>query len=273
MSDLNSSNKQSIGILGCGWFGFPLAQSLVKLGHNVKGSTTSIEKLDKLVEAGILPFLLDIQADKIIGDSIFFNSDILVVNIPPKRSSTEVLIYPHKIEQICSAAYKAGVKHIIYVSSTGVYGNVNKTVSELDVPKPESQSGKVLLQGEDIVKNTTNATSTVLRFGGLIGQGRDPGRFFAGKQHIANGQSSVNLVDLDDCIGVLLQIIEKQAFGHTYNVCAPHHPSRADFYTHAAQKSGLAKPSFMDELTSWKIVESVNIPKLLAYTFKVSQLI
>lgn len=268
MDNPNSSNKQTISILGCGWLGLPLAQTLAKLGYQVKGSTTSIEKLDKLIETGIKPFLLDVCADKIVGDSSFFNCDVLLINIPPKRSSAEVLIYPNKIEQICSVASKLGVKHIIYISSTGVYGNVNKTVTELDIPKPDRESGKVLLQGENIVKNITNATSTILRFGGLIGPGRDPGRFFAGKQNISNGQSPVNLIHFDDCIGILLQIIEKQAFGYIYNACAPHHPTRADFYTHAAQKSDLAKPSFTDELTDWKIVESVNIPKLLAYTFK-----
>ena len=42
------SQKDEISIMGCGWLGLPLAAQLVKAGYNVKGSTTTPEKLEVL---------------------------------------------------------------------------------------------------------------------------------------------------------------------------------------------------------------------------------
>jgi glycerol-3-phosphate dehydrogenase len=53
----------TVSILGCGWYGLPLAKTLVAKGINVKGSTTSAGKLETLAETGIKPFLIDLSAD------------------------------------------------------------------------------------------------------------------------------------------------------------------------------------------------------------------
>ena len=47
-----------ISILGCGWLGFPLAKKLIEIGFEVKGSTTSENKLALLKSNNIEPFLL-----------------------------------------------------------------------------------------------------------------------------------------------------------------------------------------------------------------------
>ncbi|MEO0901041.1 MAG: NAD(P)-binding domain-containing protein, partial [Bacteroidota bacterium] len=60
--------NKSIGVLGCGWLGFPLAQKLVEQGYEVHGSTTSPEKLNLLQSKGIEPYRIALQADKITGE-------------------------------------------------------------------------------------------------------------------------------------------------------------------------------------------------------------
>ena len=42
-----------IGILGCGWLGFPLAEILIKKGFDVKGTSTSLEKVEQLNKIGV----------------------------------------------------------------------------------------------------------------------------------------------------------------------------------------------------------------------------
>ena len=42
-----------ISILGCGWLGLPLAKSLLKKKHELKTSTTSPEKMEKLENLGL----------------------------------------------------------------------------------------------------------------------------------------------------------------------------------------------------------------------------
>jgi nucleoside-diphosphate-sugar epimerase len=171
---------------------------------------------------------------------------------------------------LISVINERGVQQVVLISSTGVYGDNNTVVNEMDEPKPDSESGKDLLEAENILKRETSFTTTIIRFAGLIGPGRDPGRFFAGKTDVPNGDAPVNLINLTDCLGISYAIIDKKAFGNTYNAVTPQHPTRAEFYTKAAERSGLEKPQFIREKRTWKIIESVNVPKLLQYTYKIS---
>jgi hypothetical protein len=41
-----------------------------------------------------------------------------------------------------------------------------------------------------------------------------------------------------------------------------------DFYINAAKTTGLAAPDFIAEKKDWKIVESINVPEFLDYTFE-----
>ena len=86
----------NISILGCGWLGFPLAKSLLQKGYLINGSTTSLEKIPVLEHAGIVPFNIQLSEDKIVGeiDSFLENSEILIIDIPPKLrgDSTETSI-------------------------------------------------------------------------------------------------------------------------------------------------------------------------------------
>lgn len=110
-----------------------------------------------------------------------------------------------------------------------------------------------------------DVASLCIRFGGLIGPERHPGRFFAGKQNIANGLAPVNLIHLDDALRVIETGIIHQQTG-ILNACAPSHPARNEFYSLAAQKAGLALPTFIAEMQSWKQVKSSRLQSL-KFTF------
>jgi nucleoside-diphosphate-sugar epimerase len=149
-----------------------------------------------------------------------------------------------------------------------VYGDSNTEVDEYTDARPDTDSGKAILAAESLLKGYKNFSTTVIRFGGLIGPDRNPGRFFAGKKGIPNGQAPVNLIHLSDCIGITLSILENAAFGNTFNACSPDHPSRADFYTNAAIQSSMELPEFKDELLNWKQVNSIMLNQKLSYSFE-----
>ncbi|WP_231462411.1 NAD(P)-binding domain-containing protein [Pedobacter sp. Leaf132] len=265
---MQSTPFKNISILGCGWFGFAFAKKLVELGFAVKGSTTTKEKLELLSAEKIKPYLVNFTAEHIEAAEDFFEADALFICIPPKRNSLELNDYPNKIKLILESA-KHKVKNVILVSSTSVYGDENKTLNEYDDTHPDTDSGKVVLQGEQIIRHVYPSNFTIIRFAGLFGPERNPGRFFAGKTAVPNGLAPVNLIHQDDAVGIALAIIQKQAFGRIYNACAPQHPSRKTFYTKAATDTGLQIPGFLEEKTDWKIIESVNVPRFLKYDFKV----
>ncbi|WP_412467770.1 NAD(P)-binding domain-containing protein [Pedobacter sp. KLB.chiD] len=262
------SKVQTVSILGCGWFGLALAKKLVGLNYKVKGSTTSQDKLAILQTEHIQPFLVNFTAESIVTDAAFFVADVLFICIPPKRNSAELLDYPNKINSILAAA-KDISKQVVLISSTSVYADDNKTVNENSETVPDTDSGKVVLAAETLFKKLFPENCTIIRFAGLIGPDRNPGRFFAGKINIPNGLAPVNLIHQTDAVGLAIKLLEKQAFGRTYNACSPKHPAKMDFYVEATKATGLAVPEFIEEKKNWKIVESLNVPEFLGYEFKV----
>lgn len=259
----------TVSILGCGWYGLALAKVLVAKGIAVNGSTTSPDKRETLKAEGITPFTIDLSAENITLNPAFFTCDVLVIAIPPKSRSGEGAEYVHKLQRVIDVVQPGSVKKVILISSTGVYSEQNMEMNELSDPKPNTPSALILFDAEELFRQQTNFKTTIIRFGGLIGPGRDPGRFFAGKKNIPNGLAPVNMIHQDDCVGFTLAVIAKDAFGYTLNACTPHHPPKLAFYTQAAAKAGLEQPEFVPELKEWKSISSVNTDEILTYDFKI----
>ena len=266
MTNTKSENK-TVSILGCGWYGLELAKHLQASDYQVKGSTTSASKLAMLEKLGIQPFLVNFQEDEVAYNPEFFRSTTLVIAIPPKRNTSEQESFIKKIAAISDAADNQVVENILFISSTAVYANANKNIDESTSPNPETPSGMAILAAETMLQNREAFKTTVLRFAGLVGPGRDPARFFAGKTDVPNGMAPINLIHLNDCIGISMKIITNGHFGHTFNGCSPDHPAKQDFYTKASLRSGLIKPSFINELKTWKIVSSIRVPATLNYNY------
>jgi nucleoside-diphosphate-sugar epimerase len=265
----NSTSKKSASILGCGWLGLPLARHLLQNGFQIKGSTTSPEKLALLKKAGIEPFLIQLSDggdhSKIPG---FLTSDILIINYPPgiRKGGTEQFRSSFSIllDHITASA----VSKIIYVSSTSVYPNTNDAVSEEMRLQPDSEAGVVLLEAEDQMKELNGKEVIILRMAGLIGHDRQPAGFFAGKKGLTNGEELVNLIHRDDCVNIIHKMIEEQANGDTFNCCSDTHPPKRDFYTKAAEVLGMVPPQFAaSEVTSFKIVSNEKLKSELKYHF------
>ena len=260
-----------VSILGCGWYGKALALSLIKKGFSVKGSATSKEKLKLLEREGIIPYRLKLGNEDLPMPHEFFNCDILVISIPPRTRSGEGDSYLAKLSAVINNILVNDVKRVIYISSTGVYSEQNKTVTEMDEPLPDNASGHILLDAEKLFSKQTKFKTTLIRFGGLVGPGRHPGRFFAGKTDIPNGRAPVNMIYQSDAVGITEAIITQDLFGYTINACAPDHPEKGSFYPMMASVGGYPIPQFIDELQNWKLVESVYLETLLNYKFQVPE--
>ncbi len=271
---------KKISILGCGWLGLPLAKSLIQKGFSIKGSTTSEEKLEVLEKAGIEPFLISIKSNKVVGEVVKFleDSDILIIDIPPdlRHGNTESFI--EKMQQSIPFLEQSSIKKLIFVSSTSVYSGYNLAadiasqdeykVTEETIAVPENESGIQLLASEKILMSNKNFATTIIRFGGLIGEDRNPTKFLAGRKNIENPNSPINFIHQKDCIGIIEKIIETNSWNQIYNGVAPFHPSRKNYYTQKAIEMGLEIPEFDESKPSFgKIVSSEKIEKVLRYEF------
>ena len=222
-----------ISILGCGWLGLPLATSLIQKGYQVKGATTTPDKVSLLKEEGIDPYIISVAPDHIEGDiASFLDSDVLILNVPPRRKNEDVVHhYPACIAQLLTYIVPSRIRKVIFISTTSVYQNTNNTVTEDIEPTPTKASGKAVLAAEKHLQSCSHITTTVIRLAGLIGKDRHPGRFLSGKQHLPNGAAPVNLIHLDDCINLITGVLTKGIWGEVFNGCADQHPTRKAFYT------------------------------------------
>ena len=260
----------TVSILGCGWLGLPLAEHLVKSGYKVKGSTRTTEDLPILKSKGIESYLIVLDPDlKADNPDSFFDSEVLIINFPPERRDDIVSYHDLQIKSLIDQVIISPISKVLFVSSTSVYPDLNRIVTEEDVEPPTKNSGKALLMAEDLLNQCDEFNTTVLRFSGLIGYDRKPGRFLAGKKGVQNGDAPVNLIHRDDCINIIENIIENEIWNETLNACADMHPKRKDYYIHAASELGLDPPIFLESNNfSYKIVSSEKLKRKLGYIYK-----
>lgn len=264
---LNSTH--TISILGCGWLGHPLGRRLVEAGVQVNGSTTTPSKVSALRADGIAPHLLRLTPElHTEAPASFFDAHILFLNIPPDRTADEPVA--HYRAQVCAAteaAVQHGVSWIVFVSATSVYPSEGQEVVESDAT-PHSERARVLLEAERVVQESP-CDATILRYAGLIGGERHPGRFLAGRTDVAGGEARLNLIHQTDAVGVAEAVLQQEVRNDIFNVCAPEHPRREPFYRAAARDVGQPPPSF-DASTPRpnKIVSIAHLQERVNYTFQ-----
>ena len=235
---------KSVAIVGLGWLGLPLALHLKELGWCVKGSKQSPDDAQKLHQLGIetYPFSLSDEMKR-LPDHIrpLFNVDALIITLPPSRFSSQQ--YCEYLAFLTNQAKKQGVQHLIFTSSTSVFPNISGQFDESSQLSAETEMGKTLIQAEQYLFQSGISHCDILRLAGLIGKQRHPVKFLAGK-HNLKGYSPVNLVHLEDCIQAITALLMNPNGLRTYHLCAPIHPTRAEYYTKAAVFYDLSIPQF-----------------------------
>tara|TARA_B110000046_G_scaffold38722_1_gene42596 strand:+ start:3564 stop:4325 length:762 start_codon:yes stop_codon:yes gene_type:complete len=244
---------KTVSILGCGWLGKSLAISLLDEGYILKGSTTSEEKLDLLEVNNIEPFIIDIASFEEFYD--FLNSDILIITITSKDIDG--------FENLISQIENSSIQKVIFISSTSVYGSLNKVMTE------EDEVLKIpLSEIENLFRENTFFETTIIRFAGLFGDERHPSNWFRNGRKIPQPKGFVNMIHKEDCIEIIHKIIDQNCWNQTFNACSNHHPTRREFYTIAKLSSDFEVPEFEEnEVYEWKIISSKKVQKFLEYTF------
>jgi nucleoside-diphosphate-sugar epimerase len=226
-------NKE-VSILGCGWLGKALAIELIKQGWTVKGSTTSLEKMEEFKKLGIIPFLINLENSSHFPAE--FLSGQLIISIPPGRNRNYI-DYPSRIRFILSASENL-VKRVILISSTAVYPQQSGSWNEAMPFTPDSESSKAMLDGEALLLASHAVSSAIIRFSGLIDSDRNPATFSKNSGKVLTGNEPVNMIHRLDCIRILHKLLEHPDSSGIFNACADKHPLREEFYRAAfIQKS------------------------------------
>ncbi len=264
MSVLSTSRRidiSDISILGTGWLGLPLAKHLVAKGHSIKASARKRKRFSMLSSFKIQPYEVVLDTNVVYCQE-FLDSKILIINIPSKNIVG--------FKDLVIAIEQSSIKKVLFVSSTSVYPELNRTIFEGDGLEDEDH---LLRQTEKLFLNSTIFDTTIVRFGGLIGYERHPGFFFEKGKKINNPRSKVNLIHRDDCINIITKIIDLSIWGEVFNCCADTHPTKLDFYSQAARQVDNRVEVAADKNSlNYKIISNYKIKQMIDYEFKYSDL-
>ncbi|HEI6964909.1 TPA: SDR family oxidoreductase [Yersinia enterocolitica] len=241
---------KKVAIIGLGWLGMPLAQSLIRRGMQVVGSKTTLDGVDAARMSGIDCYLLQLTPELICDpDDLaqLMAVDALIITLPASRTTEGGRDYFQAVRQVVDSALAFGVPRIIFTSSTSVYGETRGRIKESSPLQPVTTAGKTLMELELWLNDLPNTSVDILRLAGLVGGDRHPGRFLAGKTDVKGGSLGVNLVHQEDVIAAIELLLRLPKGGHIYNLCAPMHPSKRDFYPASARALNLTPPVFAPE--------------------------
>lgn len=261
-----------ISILGCGWLGLPLGESFVHKGYRVKGSTTTPGKIEQIRQRGIEPYFIELNPQLHCDDcDAFWDSDVLILNIPPGRGRKDIITHHgQQIQSVLDRIEQSPIDFVIFASSTSVYPEVGGCVKERDAEpgKASRASGNALLNAENKIMHSNHFDAAVVRFGGLYGYDRHPVKYLEGKSGLERGNAPVNLIHRDDCVRILTQLIEDDITGEIFNAVSDGHPPRNVYYPAVAERLGLQPVSFApDKKHNYKAVSNRKLKELLNYRF------
>ncbi len=234
----------SIGIIGCGWLGKPLAQRFLRDEFHVFGTTTQTAKVEELQKLGIIA---DVYDEQVIPPKWLTELDVCIVNFPPSKSSQYSVQVGQLLENLSLNCL------VVFISSTGVYFQQEGWVNE-ESPIDENQA---LASAETTVKNSRQ-NWVILRLGGLIGPDRHPINSMSGRM-IDNGQHPVNLIHQSDVIEAICAIVASGEINQVFNVVHPDHPMKEIYYSQKAIEKELELPHFQRGSSAGKRVDGSKI--------------
>ncbi|NMH61447.1 NAD-dependent epimerase/dehydratase family protein [Alteromonas ponticola] len=235
---------QSVTLCGCGWLGNYLLKALAG-NYAVLGTTRHSNRAEQIKHNGasVLFFQLGDDPAQLCQQS---ENARVVLNIPPGRRNQDLTEYTRQMCALIDSFVAHEARQIIFISTTSVYGENERVVTEHSELIPLTASAKAHCAIENHLRRLANEKATVVRLAGLVGPDRHPAKSLSGKQ-LSQANKVVNLVHIDDVVAALKKVIDHGAPAQTLHLCSQAHPTRQDYYTWCAEKMGIPVPEFDGE--------------------------
>ena len=202
-------------VIGCGYVGLPLAEELVRRGHEVFG----VRRTDEPFPLGIQGIICDITQGEQLK-RLPTEVDCIVNMVSSTKGGIEEYraVYFEATREVLSRVQS---RKYIFTSSTSVYGQTDGSiVTETSAAEPSSPTSRILRESEKLVLNS-HSSAMVLRVAGIYGPER--GHLFLqylrGEARVhGKGDRILNMVHRDDVVGATLATLERGRGGETYNI-------------------------------------------------------
>ncbi|QEY24366.1 SDR family NAD(P)-dependent oxidoreductase [Neisseria animalis] len=251
-----SNTPPNCAILGFGYLGRPLAQKLYERGAEVAAVKRSLSSDD--INLPIRLDTADLNHPDVFQEAFWqqywADKTTWFCLLPPSALKD----YCGSLRQWVALAEQFGVQHIVFCSSTGVYGERVRECDEHTPPEPQTDNARHILAVETLLWESRIPNIDILRLGGLYSAERHPVSRLLLQKNISGGKRPVNVVHQDRAVDALLQTAFDPQGRKLRNIVEPDHPGRAEFYAAEAAKLGLPPPDFNPEdISGGKIVRSI----------------
>lgn len=237
-------------IFGCGYLGSRVAQRWLSAGEAVYAVTRTTQRAAELAAIGIRPIVGDVAG----SSQLVLPKDVTTVLFavgyargPLPRGPTIHDVYAGGVARALDALPNS-VLRFLYISSTGVYGQVaGSEVDENSPCQPTREGGQACLAAEDTLRTSRFADrAIVLRLAGIYGPGRIPrsADLLAGKPIDAPAAGWLNLIHVEDAAAIVLLAERHVPLPSLYVVSDGQPVIRGDYYRELARLLGAPLPRF-----------------------------
>ena len=234
-------------IVGCGYLGYRVAQRWRAAGDEVLVVTRDATRAARFAAEGFRPIVADVlRPESLAGLRAV---DVVLYAVGYDRTSGVSIedAYPRGLKNVLDAL-PASIGKLIYVSSTGVYGQATgETVDEDSPCEPTRPGGRAALAAEHVLAaHPLGNRGIVLRLAGIYGPERIPlaADIRASRPLAVPADGHLNLIHVDDAAAVVVAAAERAVPPRTYVVSDGHPVERRAYYEELARLIGAPEPTF-----------------------------
>jgi nucleoside-diphosphate-sugar epimerase len=218
-------------IVGCGYLGSRIGRQLANRQEPVFGTVRTVGS----IPSGITPLVADVldpaslvrlpEVDRVVYCVGFDRS----AGIPMRR------VYVEGLANVLDVLGRR-TKRVLYVSSTGVYGQTDGGWVDEDSPaEPSTESGRVCLEAEHTARRFAERDGfelVLVRYSGLYGPDRIIGRdaLRLGKPIVGDPDRYLNLIHVDDAATAAILALDHAPARRLYLASDDEPMLRRDYY-------------------------------------------
>lgn len=250
-------------IIGCGDIGTRVARLAKRENAAVTTLVRSKEAAGKLESLAITTMIGNLD-EPATFPTLPTRGSIILYSVPPPGGGFS----DPRIRVFCrSIPAEAMPKAVIYLSTSGVYGNCGDTlVTEETLPNPGTSRGRRRLDAEQTLQQwgrEQGVAVIILRVTGIYGPGRFPVSQLEAGHPLLDEQESpmTNRIHADDLAGICIAAALHGKDGDVFNVCDDQPSTMTHYFNSVADALGYPRPRQI----SLAEAKQVMSPLMLSY--------
>jgi nucleoside-diphosphate-sugar epimerase len=252
---------QNTVIIGCGDIGKRIAILLQKDNNSVFGVVRSNEGLRALQRNNIQGINIDLDTVETF-ESLPVNNALVYYLVPPPRQGVTDTRIRRFLDMITN---DASPKKIVYMSTSGVYGDVRGDwVTENSPVDPGSDRGKRRLDAENAVRawsKNQNTEYVILRVPGIYGPGRIQIDRLKNRNPVLRKEDAPysNRIHADDLTNICVAAAKTSLSNSIFNASDGQPSTITEYYNTMAKLLGLRPPPTITMREASKIMSPMRL--------------